>query len=163
MLLYVIIARLVNPPCERLPMPRRLAVNPRTNVVTLRVSPKMRFGLELLAHERGETLTEVVTWAVSEMFATEQVGLLRFASGESMATRVLDRVWSPHEHERVVRLGMYFPEFMNDRQRYLWSRVRESRKYWKTGNAPSNPVPDDVDWPVVADDWPDLTRTANGQ
>ncbi len=143
-------------------MPRKLAVNPRTNVVTLRVTPQMRFGLELLAQERGETLTEVVTWAVSEMFGTEQVGLLRFATGESMATRVLDRVWSPHEHERVVRLGMYFPELMSARQRHLWSRVRESRKYWKSGSAPSHPEPDDVDWSVLARDWPGLTRAAEG-
>lgn len=142
-------------------MPRKLAVNPRTNVVTLRVTPQMRFGLELLAQERGETLTEVVTWAVTELFGTEQIGLLRFATGESMATRVLDRVWSPHEHERVVRLGMYFPEFMNNRQQYLWSRVRESRKFWKQGGVPAHPVPDDVDWPVLAQDWPTLALDAN--
>ena len=126
------------------------------------MSPKMRFGLELLAHERGETLTEVVTWAVAQMFGTEQVGLLRYASGEAMATRVLDRVWSPLEHERVVRLGIYFPDLMNDRHAYLWSRVRESRKYWKSGSAPATPVPDDVNWSALALDWPDLARAAEG-
>lgn len=141
-------------------MPRKLAVNPRTNVVTLRVTPQVRFGLELLAQERGETLTEVVTWAVKQVFGTEQVGLLRYATGEHSATRVLDRVWSPYEYERVVRLGMYFPELMSDRQRQLWSRVRESRKYWKRGSVPAHPLPDAVDWPVLARDWPRLARAA---
>lgn len=141
-------------------MPRKLAPNPRTNVITLRVTPKMRFGLELLAQERGETLTEVVTWAVSELFSTEQVGLLRYPTGENHAVRVLDRVWSPVEYERVVRLGTYFPEFMTDRQQYLWGRVRETAKCWKAGANRKRPTPDDVRWDVLAKDWPAITRDA---
>jgi hypothetical protein len=141
-------------------MPRKLAANPRTNVITLRVTPKVRFGLELLAHERSETLTQVVTWAVESMFGTEHIGLLRYAAGESRATRVLDRVWSPDEHERVVRLGVYFPELMSDRQTYLWTRVLENGRYWAGGKPPRKPALDKVNWPALAKDWAELTRAA---
>ena len=141
-------------------MPRRLAVNPRTNVITLRVTPKMRFGLELLAQEHGQTLTEVVIWAVNELFSTEQIGLFRYPAGQAHPVRALDHVWSPLEYERVVRLGIAFPELMSDRQKYLWGRVRETRKYWKAGADRERPTPDDVKWEALAKDWPDLERRA---
>ncbi len=142
-------------------MPRRRAINPRTNVIAVRVTPKMRFGLELLAQERGATLTDIVILAVDNLFGTEAIGLLRKPPGEDGGAPILDRVWSPQECERVVRLGIYVPELMSDRQRYLWSCIRETRKFWKRRTEPGHPKPDDVNWEALAKDWPDLERRAD--
>lgn len=138
-------------------MPRPLTSNPRSNVVTLRVTPKMRWGLELLAKQRGETLTEVVIHAVDRLFRDTDVGLVR-AAGQPAELDLLDQTWAPEECERVVRLAMACPELLDDRQRYLWLRVRDERAVWKRWPAPRKPKPADVDWSKLRRVWTALVE-----
>ena len=143
-------------------MARPRSKSPRSILLAVRVTPRVRFALELLANRERCSMSEVVLRTIESRIAEPGTGLTLVPAGESDAVSVPDRVWSPLEHERIVRLGLYFPEFMNDRQRYLWSRVRESRMYWTRGGAPAHPTPDDVNWPALAHDWPELARAADG-
>ena len=48
----------------------------RTVAVSLRLSPRIHFGLDLLARKRHTTLTSVVEWAVSRAISDETEGLV---------------------------------------------------------------------------------------
>ena len=141
-------------------MARPRSANPKSVLLALRVTPRTRFGLDLFARRSGRTVSQVVAQAIDEAIGSEAEGLVLVPRGERAPVNVLDRVWSPHEHERVVRLGMWFPQLLGDRQRYLWQLIQESPAYWKRNSMPMRPAPDDVRWDVLARDWPSLRRRA---
>ena len=61
--------------------------------MALRITPKMRFGLELLARREGRSMSEVVLRALEDRLNDSRHGLLLPAQGERTPTFVLDRVW----------------------------------------------------------------------
>lgn len=140
-------------------MPRKTtATNARSELIALRVTPKMRLGIELLARKHNRTMTEIVIWCIDNMFKTEQVGLLLFPEHEEMAVYVLDRVWSEKSHEVFARLGLYFPELLSDRELAVWQTVRETKKYWTTDAAPNKRSPGDFDMGQFEKDWKTLEK-----
>ena len=142
-------------------MPRKQASNPRSDLVGIRITPRMRFGLELLAKKHDRTLTDTVILAINEMFKTELVGLLLQPTvGYEHPVYVLDIVWSPQEHERFARVGIYFPALLTDNEKYLWQVIQETKKFWKGGKRPARPTPDDFNFDVLLEDWRELKKRA---
>src|SRR5690349_4587708 len=109
-------------------MARPRSLNPRSVLLALRITPRTRFGLELLAQREGCSMSELVSRAVDERLHDPTRGLMLVAQGERKPTAVLDRVWSPYEHERVLRLAAMYPELLGENERYLWNLVAEDPK-----------------------------------
>lgn len=139
-------------------MARPRLANPRSVLIALRVTPRVRYGLELLARRQRCSMSEIVLQAVDARLDDVRVGLRLVARGERQPTLVLDRVWSPHEWERISRVALFYPELLQDNERYLWRRIQESAAYWKRSPVPKHPAVDDLNWDVVARDWPKLKR-----
>ena len=98
----------------------------------LRLTSRMRFGLELLARKLGTNVGGAMIFCVEEIFTTEHIGLLLPPRGKKdELVNVVDFVWSPLEYERFARLGEYFPDFLSDEERYLWRTLQDEPKYWK--------------------------------
>ena len=132
-------------------MARPRSANPRSVLVALRVTPRVRYGLKLLAQRERCSLS-------GEVRSVE--GLRLVAKGERKPTSVLDRVWSPHECERVVRLGLSYPDLLDEEQTCLWRTICETSKYWQFGSRRKRAGPQDVQWKALAADWPRLKRRA---
>lgn len=141
-------------------MARPRSANPRNVLLAVRITPRTRFGLELLARHSGRTVSQVVSRAIDDALGGRDEGLMLTPRDERTPVPVLDRVWSPHEYERLVRMGLWFPELLDDVQRYVWRVVQESPRYWKRARVPKHPEPDDLRWDVLAKDWSALTRNA---
>jgi hypothetical protein len=106
-------------------------------------------------------MSEVVSRAVDEQFHHPANGLMLVAQGERKPTAVLDRVWSPHEYERVVRLAVFYPELLGENERYLWTLILDESKYWtRKGKSGAPPSLENVAWAALAADWKKLTAKA---
>jgi len=139
-------------------MARPRSENPRSVLLALRVTPRMRFGLELLAQRDRCSMSEVVLRAIDARFEDAALGLQLVAKGERKFSSVLERAWSPHEHERVVRLGVWFPQLLDTEQAHLWRLVCETPRYWELGSTSKRRRICDVRWELLAKDWPGLKR-----
>lgn len=139
-------------------MTRPRSANPKSVLLTLRVTPRVRFGLDLLAQQSGRTVSQVVGRAIDDAIGSKGEGLVIVPRGERTPVNVIDRVWSPHEHERVVRLGLWFPQLLNDEQRHLWRMIQEAPRYLKQGSMPLRASPSDIRWDELATDWHSLKR-----
>jgi len=110
----------------------RLAVGSnKTSVVTVRLTPKEKFSLELLARKLHTNLAGAVMASVENMFREDVLGLLVQPADGRPPVTAIDAVWSPYEHERFAVLAETFPELLSDEETYAWRLVVEEPKYWK--------------------------------
>ena len=141
-------------------MPRKSATNARSDLVAIRMTPKMRFGLELLAKQFDKTLTNTVIYAIEQLFQSEQGFILFPKQGADLRVYALDRVWSPHAHERFALVAIQFPEMLSDEEIYLWSVVSRTGKYWLSGKMPKTSTPEDFNFDALLEDWEGLKKRA---
>lgn len=133
--------------------------NPRSVLIALRVTPRTRYGLQLLAQRAQCSISEVILQAVEAKFRSSEDGLVCVANGERTPTSVLDRTWSPTDYERLVRTGLLFPDLLSETERYLWLVIRETRAYWKSTSSSKRLTARDVNWKALAADWAALNAT----
>lgn len=107
----------------------------REESLSMRITPRMRFGLELLARHRKTNIGGAVILSVERMFETDRDGLRLVPDHGLSAVNILDKVWSPYEHERFARLAQYSFNLLSDEEKYLWGVVTATAKYWIEGKS----------------------------
>ena len=105
----------------------------KAEFLSMRITPKMRFGLELLARHRKTTIGGAVALSVEKMFVTDHDGLRLVPDHGLTPVNILDSVWSPYEHERFAKLAEYAYNLLSDQEKYLWNVVTGTPKYWTKG------------------------------
>jgi hypothetical protein len=91
----------------------------RSEVVTIRVDPKIRFGLELLSRKQYRNLSSVVEWAINEAIKGDQ------------GIEDLDFIWDIEEADRFVKLAILYPNLLAYEEQILWKLLRENGILWK--------------------------------
>ena len=98
----------------------------RSEIIQVRLDPKLRFTAELAARKHRRTLSSFVEWAVSEGVRQINVG---FKENET-ADYVASKVWDVNEADRFVRLATKFPHLLTHDEEILWSLICEYQDYW---------------------------------
>lgn len=78
----------------------------KTSSLTIRLPPKLKFGLELVCRKRGLTLSEAAMRGLEGLLESEGIDA-RSASGQASN---LDAAWSPFIGARTLGLVAVFPE-----------------------------------------------------
>lgn len=97
-------------------------VQPTVNV-SLRIDPKVKFAIELLAREQKRTITGAIEWAVQKALSSQQVTTGADVGNLQM---LVDRVWSPDDLERVLYLGIFTEHLLSFEEQCLWLVVRDN-------------------------------------
>jgi predicted transcriptional regulator len=108
----------------------------RSEVVTVRLDPKLRFAAELAARKQRRTLSSFIEWAIEEAVNRTEV------TDSENVNYVMAQVWDVEEADRFVKLALNFPELLTFDEERLWrgsSSIDETsidypmlRLYWKT-------------------------------
>ena len=73
----------------------------RTQVVTVRLDPKLRFAAELVARKQRRTLSSMIEWtieaAIDSVMITEDIAL----------SQVVAQAWNAEATVRFIRLALY--------------------------------------------------------
>lgn len=93
----------------------------KTEALSIRIDPRLRYGLELLARQQRRSVTGVVEWAIDQALRNETVT----DSGTSFDQLVKD-LWSPNEVERLVNLARTFPDLMTYDEARMWAVLKDS-------------------------------------
>jgi len=98
----------------------------RSEVITVRLDPKLRFAAELASRKHRRTLSSFIEWAIGE--ALDNVVL----DSESQVTvrQALKDIWDPDEADRFVMLAAKYPELLNHEEERLWKCIRSYQHVW---------------------------------
>ncbi len=146
----------------------------RSETVTVRLDPKLRYLTELAARIQRRTVSSYIEWAVEESLSNVY---LRHEDGgsrddyrpalsiESMA----DGLWDVDESDRLIKLATQFPELLTHEEQVLWKLIRENGFLWKGS---FDKTSGDYIWDIrhntliyerVREHWPIFLAVARGE
>lgn len=106
----------------------------RSETVTVRLDPKLRYLAELAARKQRRTLSSFIEWAVER--ALDQVHLSENNDYETGPTSVAlaqkqSHLWDVDEAERSARLALNYPELLSYDEQVVWKLVTECGYLWR--------------------------------
>lgn len=90
--------------------------------INVRLDPRTRFGLELLARKQRRTLSSVVEWAISNLMNSTD-GLIEMRTDEETGLKyecdILAITWDIEEEQRLFRMKVYTPYLLTFEEEQL--------------------------------------------
>jgi hypothetical protein len=152
-------------------MPRKAKGETKGEVVTLRLTRRTRYGLELLARQQRRPLSSVAEWAFHEVFKIESIAP---SFGEEKTLKeAVDDLWDPLEPDRLVKLAQKYPSLLTYEDDLIWKVIKEEPSFWlkddglpkgeslSIGNWP--PTPPQPDMKRIRRLWPAIKEAASGE
>ncbi|MDR5777364.1 MULTISPECIES: hypothetical protein [unclassified Caballeronia] len=112
----------------------------RSETVTVRLEPRLRYLAELAGRKQRRTLSSFIEWAILE--SLERVNIDDGGpnhNSESIA-EASSRLWDVDEEDRFAKLALHFPELLTHDEQVLWKLVKENGYLWKGRYARPNLV-----------------------
>ena len=112
----------------------------RTEVISIRISPRTRHLAEIAARAQLRTLSGYIEWAINESFRSVTVGergaIPALGEREGMLYPLklsdkADALWYSDAADRLVALAILFPGLLDDHELMLWRLIQESDAAWR--------------------------------
>ena len=100
----------------------------RSEIITVRLDPKLRFAAELAARKQRRTLSSFVEWAIEE--AVRNSSVYRIDDTLGTVWQAMMQVWDVEEADRLVKLAINFPELLSFDEERLWKLISEHPHFW---------------------------------
>jgi hypothetical protein len=113
----------------------------KTDTLTVRVDPRTRFGLDLLASVTRRSVSDLVLEEIRAMLERELPK--RSVGGKRIS--ILDAVWDVFAQDRMVKLALHAPELLSDEEQKVWRVIAEDRAYLPKRTEP--------DFAAIRRDW----------
>lgn len=141
---------------------------PKTESLTIRLDPKMRFALEFVARIRGQTITKVIERAIVDRADNEKISKASEADWNVPSLTWKD-YWDVNEGIRAINLARDDDTHPNFDEEEMWDFVKVHADYFFHDPAnlrsPRREV-FDVLWPIMTqllDVWADTKATDRWQ
>lgn len=137
----------------------------RSETVTVRLDPKLRYLAELAARKQRRTLSSFIEWAIEKslegIYLYEGTG---YNNDDSVTIQQeIARLWDVDEAERFARLAILYPELLTHEEMEIWKLLNDSlllapARYRKSyGGIEWNwPLLEDEVFPILRGYWPSL-------
>lgn len=141
----------------------------RSEVVTVRLDPKLRFSAELAARKQRRTLSSFIEWAIAE--AIKHVHVTNVDNEAGSVKDAVKIVWDVEEADRLVNLALNFPELLTFDEESLWKIINEHNDFWYDPQDYYGPdhVPDDlstkdrINLHRLRENWETLQKIMDGE
>lgn len=117
--------------------PKKTPDHTPTVSVSLRIDPRIKYGIDLAARIQKRTVTGVVEWAVENALADIQMPTSVFRELESpdaatdLASHLDDILWSTNEGVRLVLLASRYPSLLTYDETLIWETIKLSPPFWR--------------------------------
>lgn len=103
----------------------------RSETVTVRLDPELRYLAEIAARTQRRTLSSYIEWAIQQSLrgiylSTDAPNDLE---GWTIAAKA-KALWDVDEPDRFVRLALIAPDLLNYDEQKLWKLIRENGWLW---------------------------------
>lgn len=100
---------------------------PRTETVSVRLDPKLRYLAELAARRQRRSLSSYIEWAIEDS--------LKHCKLDINSNRVLaeeaETLWDVDEADRFARLALRHPDLLTHDEQLLWKLIRDNGYVWR--------------------------------
>jgi hypothetical protein len=113
--------------------------------LTIRLSPQLKYTVELLSRRMDESTSAVIKEAIRHMTLGPDGlwGKNEKENGDSLF--LPDACWDPLDVDRFVKLAIHAPELLNNTETVQWKVISEEPKYYTTENG--------ANFKLIRDDW----------
>ena len=117
----------------------------KTSTITVRLSPKHRYALDLLARMERRTVSAMIEDLIRDKFGPERTAPRETApdsgdadlfasamrSGQKSVGEVLAMTWDPREPDRFLNVASCAPTLLTEDEELTWRLIREAPTLWK--------------------------------
>lgn len=138
----------------------------RTETVTLRLDPKLRYLTDLAARTQRRTVSSFIEWAITKVL--DQVMLNEGTAAEIDLDVASALLWDPDEADRLARLGLNFPDLLTYDEQVLWKLINECEALWcidfdHRRMLPAHERDAALNYPKLRAHWEALQQVAAGE
>lgn len=106
----------------------------RSETVTVRLDPKLRYLAELAARKQRRTLSSYIEWAIEDSLdRTQLYGNDNVSLADESAI-----LWDVDDADRFVKLALRHPDLLTHEEQVRWKLIRENGSLWRGRFAESN-------------------------
>jgi len=100
----------------------------RSETVTVRLDPKLRYLAELAARKQRRTLSSFIEWAIEDALKRVQLYQGGGYGGDESVTVEEDatRLWDVDDAERFARLAILYPDLLTYEEQQIWKLLSDS-------------------------------------
>jgi hypothetical protein len=99
----------------------------RSETVTVRLDPKLRYLAELAARKQRRTLSSFIEWVIEE--SLNSINLENAEGSRNIASQSAE-LWDVDEPDRFAKLAIRYPEMLTHDEQVLWKLVRDNNAMW---------------------------------
>jgi hypothetical protein len=100
----------------------------RSETVTVRLDPKLRYLAELAARKQRRTLSSFIEWAIEETL--QNVNLLGDGAASRSVASEASELWDVDEPDRFIKLALSYPDMLTHEEQILWKLVQDNGYLW---------------------------------
>ncbi|MCH6574996.1 MAG: hypothetical protein IH795_07300, partial [Bacteroidetes bacterium] len=101
----------------------------RSETVTVRLDPKLRYLAELAARKQRRTVSSFIEWAIED--ALKRVSISEDQNNDLTIYDEALTLWDVDDADRFAKLALNFPELLTHDEQVLWKLVCENGYLWK--------------------------------
>ena len=107
------------------------AAPPKGEVLSIRIDPRTKYGLELMSRLQRRSVTGVVEWVIQEAFKHEVFESGQHNDQDISLEDALNWLWRINEVERIVALGAAREQLLTYEEARIWKVLKETTGLWK--------------------------------
>lgn len=138
----------------------------RSETVTVRLDPELRYLAEIASRTQRRTLSSYIEWAIQDSLSRVQLDEQDNATVADMSRRL----WDVDEADRFVKLAIHAPHLLNYDEQRLWKVIREYGFLWTGWWYPIGSMQEwrwnvdeaSINWQRLRDLWLSLNAVAAG-
>jgi predicted transcriptional regulator len=120
--------------------PIKLGRGKRSETVTVRLDPKLRYLAELAAAKHRRTLSSFIEWAIEDSLHRVK---LREGTGYNndegtTISEEAESLWDVDDADRFAKLAFKYPELLTHEEQKRWKLIRENGLLWRGDYAANN-------------------------
>jgi hypothetical protein len=140
----------------------------KSEVVTVRLDPKLKYLAELAARRLRRTLSSYIEWAIEDSLSHVQVEV----TSPEFQTTFSDQasaLWDVDEPDRFAKLALRYPDLLDHEEQRIWKLIRENGALWRGKySGPSKEWTWEVDekyliWDRLREHWETFRDVARGE
>ena len=103
----------------------------RSEVVTVRLDPKLKYLAELAARRQRRTLSSFIEWAIEHSLTRLHPAYAAQADDAPTFMDAAPVLWDVDEADRLAKLALNYPELLNHEEQLIWKLICENGFLWK--------------------------------
>lgn len=113
----------------------------RSETVTVRLDPKLRYLAELAARLHRRTLSSYIEWSIKASLDTEIVrptNLTSLMASDHTIGNEAEYLWDVDDADRFAKLALRYPHLLSHEEQVRWKLIRENGYLWSGSYSRNN-------------------------